>query len=195
VKPFRFLLVITALLACATFAQSLPVPVPLPSPTVTDAVLGLFVAKVLPILFTGLAGALTLLFAKLSQKAGAQAKESKLYAFGTRLAHFAEVVVHDLEVTLKPQLLKATEDGTLSAVEIGQLRATALERLKALLKQEGLDELQSVLGIGSSMVDTYLNGVLEKAVAKIPGAPPELAAMVASPVGSVTLAAVAPSQG
>lgn len=128
----------------------------------------LFVEKVAPVLFTGLATLLGWVFVQLAQYFGVKKQGSKAAAVAERLFHLAQTVVADLEVTLKPQLLEATADGVLTAAEINTLRGLALTRLKALAGERGLKEAQALLGIAAPMLDQYLNGVIEHAVDRLP---------------------------
>lgn len=190
-KTLRFATVlIVSLTAVTAFAEAVAVA----APTVKDALLQVFIRDILPVLSTFTVGVLTWLSVQGGRMLRARASESKMAAVAAKVLHFGEVVVHDLEVTLKPQLLIAVADGELTPVEIAQLRAVALERFKALLKQEGLNELQSVLGIGAGMVDTYLQGVLEKAVAGLPASAKsgELVAAVTAELPPITAQASAP---
>lgn len=190
-KTLRFAtLLVISLTAATAFAEAVAVA----APTVKDALLQVFIRDILPVLSTFTVGVLTWLSVQGGRMLRARASESKMAAVAAKVLHFGEVVVHDLEVTLKPQLLIAVADGELTPVEIAQLRAVALERFKALLKQEGLNELQSVLGIGAGMVDTYLQGVLEKAVAGLPASakPGELVAAVTAALPPITAQASAP---
>lgn len=125
-----------------------------------------------PPLLSALGSLLVWVFWKLGQKLDAQASMSKLSAVGARISHLAESVAHELEATLKPELLKATEDGKLTTDEITKLRETALARLRQMIGEKGLGEVVGVLGIVLPSVNTYLSGVIEKAVAGLPKEPP-----------------------
>lgn len=104
---------------------------------------------------------------KLANWLGAMSGESKAAAVAARALHFAELVASDLEATVKPQLVKDLEDGKLSPEEGAKLKAMAMERLKLLMGQHGLEELRAVLGIVAPQLDAYLSGVIEKAVARV----------------------------
>lgn len=102
---------------------------------------------------------------KLSSWLEAHGAQSKLFGIAAKVAHFADHVVRELDVTLRPKLAISLADGELSASEAAELKAAAVSRLKALLTEAGLAEL-SALGISlPSQVDTYLGGAIEKAVA------------------------------
>jgi hypothetical protein len=139
-----------------------------------SAFLSAFVQYGAPILFTAVAALLAKVLFFLGKKLDAQAESSKLAAVGAKFAHFAEVVVADLDATLKPQLKEATKDGVLTAAEIAQLRTVALDRLKKLAGEHGIKELQGVLDFGATQVDGYLTGLVESTVDKLhsPTTPP-----------------------
>ena len=138
------------------------------SPELKATLLSLFVQYVVPPLFAiVMAGAAWALW-KLSQFLNSKAGESKLAAVAARISHLAEGVVADLEATLKPELVEATKDGVLTKAEITRLREVALARLKQLAGERGLAELQLVLGLVPTQVDSYLTGVIEKAVDRLP---------------------------
>lgn len=129
-----------------------------------DALLSTFIQVVLPVLATGLTAVLTWVFAQLALKLGTQKGASKLALVGEKAFHFAQVVVAELDATLKPKLQEMSADGVLTAAEIGQLRDIALNRIKELLAERGLKELQNVLGLVGPQLDVYLRGLLERAV-------------------------------
>lgn len=129
--------------------------------------LELFIEHVLPVLFTALAGVLTWACSQLAMKLKAQAEGSKLAAVAAKFAHFGEVVVADLETTLKPAMLEASADGQITPEEGKKLRAMAVERIKLMATEQGLTELSKVMGMSDAWIDTYLAGVVEKAVSTV----------------------------
>lgn len=127
-----------------------------------------FIKYAVPILFPALAALVAWVLVALRKKLEAQAQESKIAAVGAKVAHFGEVVTRELEATLKPELKAATADGKLTPEEYKKLRDIAMARLKSLLAEQGLQELEGVLGIGAGALDGYLGGIIERAVAAIP---------------------------
>lgn len=130
----------------------------------------LFIQYILPVLFSALATLLGWVFVQLGRRLSAQAGESKLAAAFAQLAHWGDVVVADLEATLRPELGKAAADGKLTKEEIAQLRAVALARLKALAGS-GLSGILGNLGVAGDQTENYLSGVIERAVDRLPASP------------------------
>ena len=108
----------------------------------------------------------TAALAALSKKLLSQDKATVIGTVMGKVAEFASLVVADLEATLKPQIAGATKDGQLSVAEVTQLRNAALERLKTMLGQKGLEQLGRA-GIAPPAVDAALHGVIEREVAKL----------------------------
>lgn len=104
--------------------------------------------------------ALAALGRKLSVDAGASKGKFVLF----RLAVVTEAVVADLNVTMKPLLVKALEDGKISPEEAKTLRDAAIERVKATLGDKGMKELQAVLGATGGSLGEIIGGIIEKAV-------------------------------
>lgn len=149
----------------------------------TSTLMSLFVQHVAPVLFIGLAGLVGWVFTQLGRKFGADASDSKLSKVLTRLAHLGDVVVAELDATLRPELEKATADGVLTKAEIAQLRDVALAKLKAIAGERGLEEARALIGIALPQFDQYLHGVLERAVDRLGNAKtPEVVAISATPV-------------
>lgn len=124
----------------------------------------IFVEYVLPILATGIAALAAFALKSLVSFLEAKAQSSKIAAAGVKIAHFAEIVVADLEATVKPQLAGMVADGHITDEEKKTLKDLAMSRLKQLLSEHGLDSLSGVLGIATSKVQLYLSGVIEKAL-------------------------------
>lgn len=124
----------------------------------------LFVEYALPLLATALTSLLALALKALVTWLNSKAEGSKLAAVAAKVAHFSELVVTDLEHTVKPELEKALADGKLTDEEKEGLKALALERLKALLADSGMKELKGVMGILTPQLELYLSGAIEKAL-------------------------------
>lgn len=139
---------------------------------VKSQLLSLFVQYLAPLLYTGVLGMVGWMLHHLRAYFQAKAAESKLFQVGARLTDLADSVVADLEATMKPELQAAVADGVLTKAEITRLREVALGRLKQLAGEKGLGEILSVLKIAAPGLDVYLNGIIEKAVAKLSPANP-----------------------
>jgi hypothetical protein len=133
-----------------------------------DALVSGMVVHVLPVLFAGLAALLGWVFVALQKKFAAQTGQTMMTVVGAKVAHFAELVVHDLEATLRTQIADASKDGTLTRAEAQKLRDEAVRRVKELLGQEGLVDLQGALGLGVGTTERYIQGEVEKAVSDLP---------------------------
>lgn len=139
---------------------------------IKSALTAAFIQYVLPVLITAIAGGLGWVLVQLGLFIKAKWGESKIAMIAVRVEHLAEIVVADIEATLRPKIAAAAADGQLTAEEGADLKKTAMERLKAMLAERGLLELQGVLGIIAPQVDTYLSGAIEKAVAAKPAPSP-----------------------
>jgi hypothetical protein len=134
----------------------------------TTALYEAFVKFILPVLATGLGGLLVILFAAAGDWCRARAKESKLAAVGAQVAMLADLVVADIEATLRPKLALAAEDGQLTSAEAAELKQVAMDRLKQLLAEKGLASVKGVFGILAPQVELFLSGAIERAVARLP---------------------------
>lgn len=142
-----------------------------PSP-VLEAVLQYVVAPAIALLAPLLLAALAKLVTYLHSKE----KESKLAMIGGVVADAAQSVVAELNATLKPQLLKALEDGKLTDVEKAQLKEAALTALKTKLPAATMAGASAIFG---PLVDQWLGGMVERAVTA--QKPPETPAGPANP--------------
>ena len=128
-------------------------------------------AVALPVIFALLVGGILWVLTATKASLQAKAQGSALAAVALRLSMLAEAIVRDLEVTLKPELAKATADGRLTADEFAKLKAIAVQRLKATLGDKGVEEVQGVLGIAAGAavdsVNRHLSGVIEGAVVRV----------------------------
>jgi hypothetical protein len=76
----------------------------------------------------------------------------------------AQSVVAHVEVHLRPTLQGALKDGKLTAAEKITIKAEAVKLLKDALGDKGLAALQKVLGNWAPGVETYLSGLIERAL-------------------------------
>lgn len=141
-----------------------------------------FVKYVVPVLFTGIMTLVGIGFSKLAKKWGADGQTSKLAQVGSKFAHFGEMAAHDIEATIRKQLDVAAEDGDLSEADYKKMREVGVAKIKELAGTRGLAELKGVMGVGAGALDTYIGGVLEKAVASLPSNVTDSQAAVASTV-------------
>lgn len=153
-----FVLVLAVLAPFVALAQEPLAPPPAPTNTTwLELVLQYVVAPLLPVLGALLTAALARLVAYL----GAKATESRGALVAAKLAGAAQSVVAELNATLRPQLEAALADGVLTVAEKQQLKAAALEQLKTRLPK---DLLAAASGIFGGFLDTYLGGLVERAV-------------------------------
>lgn len=136
-------------------AQDTAAP-PAPSPILT-AVL----QYVVPALVTVLGPLAIWALGQLAAFLRAKASESKVFGVLSVVTEAANSVVAELNVTLKPQLQAALADGVLTDAEKKQLKEAALLVLKTKLPAA---TLQSAQGLFGPMLDTWLGGLVERAV-------------------------------
>lgn len=137
-------------------AQEVAQPPAAQSPILT-AVLQYVVPALITVLGPLLIWALTALGGFLKAKAG----ESKVFGVLSVVTEAASSVVAELNVTLKPQLQAALADGVLTDAEKKQLKDAALLVLKTKLPAATLASAQGMFG---PMLDTWLGGLVERAV-------------------------------
>lgn len=87
--------------------------------------------------------------------------ESKVFSVLSVVTDAAASVVAELNVTLKPQLQAALADGVLTDAEKKQLKDAALLVLKTKLPAATLASAQGMFG---PLLDTWLGGLVERAV-------------------------------
>lgn len=150
-------LALLSLVAVPSFAQAAPAPV------AEDPhwLVKLLVANLLPLLITVLSPLLMAAMAYLSSYLRAKSAESKAAKVGLVFSEAANSIVAELNATLKPQLLEALKDGKLTEEERGKLKTTALEALKSKLPVALMDSAKGMFG---GFVDTWLAGLIERAV-------------------------------
>lgn len=91
----------------------------------------------------------------------AKSSESKVLGVLSVVTEAANSVVAELNATLKPQLQAALADGVLTDLEKKQLKDAALLVLKTKLPAATLASAQGLFG---PMLDTWLGGLVERAV-------------------------------
>ncbi len=187
---------LSALLFCAVLGPLLALA-QVAGPAAPPANLGAEISKlliqtVLPILATGLTGLVGWGIKLGMDWLKAQTSSTQLQLVTDRVEHLAQAVVADLEVTLAAQVREAAADGRITGVEAEKLRAVALERMRGVLAEQGMQEVQGVLGLGTAAVDTYLRGILERAVSNLPMAKRPLPPLAGAPLRAIPLDAVPP---
>lgn len=129
-----------------------------------EKIIEVAVIYIVPLLLAGLAALLGWVGRSLKQKFEADGKLTLLERVALKVINLSEMVVRDVETTTK-RSLESMKEGGLTADEYRALRAEAVSKLKSSLGEHGLAELRSVLGLTSDVaVDTYLGGVVERAV-------------------------------
>lgn len=95
-------------------------------------------------------------------------KDSKASALFNKFLSIMQMVVLDVEKSLKPELEAACKDGILTKDEWVKMRTVALERFWVYVGDQGKKDLGSVLGIVAPDVEKLVGSMLESAVARIP---------------------------
>jgi hypothetical protein len=164
-----------------------------------SSLLEAFLKYVLPTLATALAALLTALLAAATRKftadaaaAKAAGKSNLIQLEVARAFHFADVVTHELEVTLKEEYEKASADGVITAEEGKALKDKAISRVLELLGTEGKSALIDALGIASGALPQYLGGLVELAVKKLDTKVTVAAELPSKASGAVAVAVEAP---
>jgi len=123
-----------------------------------ELVLKYVVAPAITILAPLLGAALLKLIAYLHSKE----KESKAALVGAMLAETAKVVIDEAVRELEPLVRKDLEDGKLTHEELAELKAKALEILKAKAPPALLAGAKNLFG---PLVDSWLEGLVARASA------------------------------
>lgn len=100
----------------------------------------------------------------IAAKVTAETKAGLAQSAILRILHFGDVATQRMLGRLAPQFRAALADGELSKEERTELKNAALAELKAILVEEGKEELLGFLGIASGAVDGYLEGIIEKSI-------------------------------
>jgi len=141
-----------------------------------------FLQAILPALLTALAGVVTAVIALLGRALHGwlteKSKTSALAGAAVKLDAIAEAVVAHVNAGMRAKLEELSKDGEISADDAKALKAEGMRLLKEALGEEGLTSVAGALGIGASVVDTFLSGVLEK---KVEAAKPAAAPAPAAP--------------
>jgi hypothetical protein len=141
-------------------------------------VMAAFLLYAVPTLFTGLATALVWEFTALARKLTADGQVNKAGEIASRALHFVFLVVRELEQTIRPEIQAITADGKISAAERERLKSTALTKVKALLGEHGIKELQALAGIAAPQVEANLSGLIESSVLDLRHREDSVAALV-----------------
>lgn len=116
---------------------------------------------VVPALITVLGPLVIWALSQLAAFLKAKSAESKVLGVLSVVTEAANSVVAELNATLKPQLQAALADGVLTQAEKDQLKKAALDVLKTKLPSATLASAQGLFG---PMLDTWLGGLVERAV-------------------------------
>jgi len=146
--------------------------------------LNLFIQYGLPLLTTALLSLASWglgLWIKHRMESHKDGKSSMLFS---KLLAIMQMVVADVEQTLKPVLVAAAKDGVLTPAEWKQLRDEALKRFWVYIGDQGKKDITSVLGILAPSVEGFVGSILEAAVNKQPSAPEVLNNSVKPAVGT-----------
>lgn len=124
------------------------------------------VVYLVPLLLTGLVALVGFGIRALRKKFEADGKISLVEGAVLKVLNVGEMVVRDIEATTKRSLEEKAKDG-LTPEEYRLLRDEAIAKLKASLGERGLAELKGAIGLAPEAVDTYLGGVVERAVTTV----------------------------
>lgn len=116
---------------------------------------------VVPALITVLGPLVIWALSQLAAFLKAKSAESKVLGVLSVVTEAANSVVAELNATLKPQLQAALADGVLTQAEKDRLKTAALDVLKTKLPAATLASAQGLFG---PMLDTWLAGLVERAV-------------------------------
>ena len=133
---------------------------------------GEFLHALLPALLTALATMVTAVVALLGRSLhnwlAEKSKTSALAGAALKVDAVAEAVVAHVNAGMRKKLEELSADNEISAEDAKALKAEGMRLLKEALGEQGLTSLTGALGLGASVVDTFLSGVLEKKVAASP---------------------------
>lgn len=139
---------------------------------VKSALTEAFVKYILPVLATAIAALITALLGMLTMKlkgdamkAKAEGKNTVWLDLASRASHLTQLVVTDIQNTLRPMLLTAGKDGKISKEEGEEMRAEAIKRVKAMLGEHGMKELGGF--VGDLNVDQYIGSLVESALGEV----------------------------
>ncbi len=152
--------VLLALVALPAFAQGAVQAPPAPLSWQVQ-VANAFWTTVFPGLLTALGALVAWALKKLVDVLHEKASTSKAFAAAEKLAMVVQHEVADAEVTLRPAIAKAMEDGKLTAEEAAELRRQVLERIKASAGPALLGVVQSQV---AGNIDAFIGGLVERAV-------------------------------
>lgn len=126
-----------------------------------SALLTAVLQYVVPALITVLGPLIIYAGAQLAAFLKSKSSESKVFGVLSVVTEAANSTVAELNATLKPQLQAALADGVLTDLEKKQLKDAALLVLKTKLPAATLASAQGLFG---PMLDTWLGGLVERAV-------------------------------
>lgn len=122
-------------------------------------------AVLVPVLGTILTAGITWAGAKLVSLINAKTKNEYLKGALVRAEQAVQTAVLEVKQTYVDAIKEASADGTLTPQEAAAARMKALDKAKSYLGTSGLAMLINVLGMDSSMLDSFIGGKIEAAVA------------------------------
>jgi hypothetical protein len=128
-------------------------------------ILELLVTLVLPSLLSVIALALSVLGGLLIKWLATKIKNQQIVAFLGKANTLAHDAVMYVDGVIKPDVVKASADGVITPAEAKQLRDEALAALMKFLGDKGVTEAKALLGVTGEQLATWLQGLIEKAVA------------------------------
>lgn len=148
---------------------------------------GATIISVITTLF-GLAGAAFIRWVNAKTEAAkAAGTNSNLWAGAAKVLHVMEVVVADVQATVKPMLTSMLADGVLDENERKQLRDAAWDRFLKVVGTDGLKELEGLTGFAGEAFKTYAMGIAEHALLGVKAKEVAGSSPAGPPTSSLTL--------
>jgi hypothetical protein len=156
------------------------------APAATSSIKELFIQVVVPALFTAIAAIVTWGGKALIDLINAKTKNQLVAGILARLTSAVQVAVMDVNGTVKAAYLEAVKDGPITPEEKSRLKAIAIAKVKEHLGMKGLGELVTILGVNSTLIDSFLGSHIEAAIEGMkPGAAPVTTPAIDPAVSSV----------
>lgn len=143
------------------------VPVPLPVDTVPDV--GTPLGNLYGVLWTALAVAVLAVLGVLGTFLAKKASTSTLWKVVDKVAHLAVTSASAVEAELRPSIVAALKDGTITPAERADIFNKALAVLKLQLGPANLEAIRKQLGLSDSGLESYLWGLAQSVISRLVG--------------------------
>lgn len=131
-----------------------------------QALLQQLLPHLVPIAVSGLSILGGWVMVKLKGLIAAKTGESKLGQGMTRLLMYVGASVSRIEARVRPALPEMLADRKLTKEEGAFLFSMAMDEVKAMLGESGLQELQGLLKLGAPALEELITGIIEREVAR-----------------------------